>query len=284
MRGRPVRRPGGPGRRTRPIRRSSAGLGSVRAGAILALLVSGGGIYGLASSSAFAYETLRIEGTSIVSEATVRERLELAQGVNLFTIQTEPLEERLRAIPAVGGADVSVALPDAIVVRLDERRPLLVWRSGEHSWYVDATGSVFAEVGDDPPEAAAELPVVIDARAVALGLRVGSTIDPVDLDAATRLASLTPAQVGSAAAGLSVGVTDDNGFVLSSVPKSWVAVFGFYGLSLRTTDLIPGQVQLLGSLLAEAGEATVGLVILSTDRDGTYFPKVSPSPSPSIAP
>jgi POTRA domain-containing FtsQ-type protein len=284
MTGRPVRRPGGPGRRTRPIRRSSAGLGSVRAGAILALLLSAGAIYGLASSPAFGYATLRIEGTSIVADAAIREKLALAKGVNLFAVRTDPLEARVRTIPAVGAADVSIALPDTIVVRVDERRPILVWRSGEQRWYVDVTGAVFAPVGDDPPEANATLPVVSDDRAAARGLRVGSTIDPVDLDAATRLASLTPAQVGSAAAGLSVGVTDDNGFVLSSVPKSWVAVFGFYGLSLRTTELIPGQVQLLGSLLAEAGEPTVGLVILSTDRDGTYFPKVSPSPSPAAAP
>ena len=98
---------------------------------------------------------------------------------------------------------------------------------------------------------------------------------------ARRLASLTPAQVGSSASGLSVGVSDENGFTISSVPRSWVAVFGFYGLSLRTPDLVPAQVVLLQQLLQQAGEDTVALVILADATDGTYIPKASPSPSPS---
>jgi hypothetical protein len=284
MTGRPVRRPGGPGRRTRRIRRSSAGLTPVRAGALLAILLSAGAIYGLASTSAFSYSQVRIEGVAVTSEQAVRETLGLALGANLFGVETEPIEERLEGLPAVAAAEVSVALPDTVAVSIEERRALLVWRAGEQRWLVDGSGSLFAEVGDDTPEVAADLPVVSDDRAASRRFRVGTTIDPVDLDAATRLASLTPAEVGSAAAGLSVGVTDDNGFVLSSAPRSWVAVFGFYGLSLRTPDLIPGQVQLLGALLAEAGEPTVALVILADDRDGTYIPKASASPSPSAAP
>lgn len=281
---RPARRPGGPGRRTRPIRRSSAGLTPARAGSILAMLLSAGAIYGLASTSAFAYHRLTIEGTTIVRDASVREELALAEGTNLFEIASEPLEARLREIPAVADAEVSVGLPDTVRVRIEEREPLLVWRVGERRWYVDRTGFLFAQAPDEPPPDAVALPLVSDDRAASRSLRVGRSIDPVDLDVATRLGSLTPAQVGSSAAGLAVGVTDENGFVLSSSPKSWVAVFGFYGLSLRTPDLVPGQVQLLGALLAEAGEANVALIILADDRDGTYIPRTSPSPEPTAAP
>lgn len=281
---RPARRLGGPGRRTRSIRRSSAGLTPARAGSILAMLLSAGAIYGLASTSAFTYSRLVIEGTAIVREDAVREQLELAEGENLFEIASEPLEARLREIPAVADAEVSLGLPGTVKVRIEEREPLLVWRVGERRWYVDRTGFLFAQVGENPPPAAAALPLVSDDRSASLALRVGHRIDPVDLDVATRLGSLTPAQVGSSAAGLAVGVTDENGFVLSSSPKSWVAVFGFYGLSLRTPDLVEGQVQLLDALLTEAGETNVALVILADDRDGTYIPKVSPSPSPSVAP
>ncbi len=276
---RAARRPGGPGRRTRPIRRSSAGLSPARAGSILAMLLSAGAIYGLATTSTFGYSKLVIEGTSIVGDGAVREELELPEGQNLFEITSEPLEARLREIPAVANAEVSVGLPDTVRVRIDERQPLLIWRVGERHWYVDRTGFLFAQVPENRPESAAKLPIVSDDRAESRSFRVGRSIDPVDLDVATRLGSLTPAEVRSSAAGLAVGVTDENGFVLSSSPKSWVAVFGFYGRSLRTPDLVAGQVQLLGSLLAEAGEANVALVILADDRDGTYIPKASPSPS-----
>ncbi|HET9347309.1 MAG TPA: FtsQ-type POTRA domain-containing protein [Candidatus Limnocylindrales bacterium] len=253
----------------------------VRAGAAFAMLLSAAAIYGLAASSAFGYRELSVEGATITGVAAVRDRLELTEGANLFEIATEPLEARLVEIPAVAGAEVTVGLPDTVNVRVFERRPLVVWRVGDRRWYVDADGLLFAEAPEQPPEELGELPVISDERLVARSFQVGFSIDPVDLDVARRLASLTPAQVGSAAAGLTVGVTDQNGFVLSSVPQSWAAVFGFYGLSLRTPDLVPSQVVLLEQLLRQAGEANVETVILADADDGTYIPKASPAPSPT---
>jgi cell division septal protein FtsQ len=282
---RTFRRAGGPGRRTRRIRRASAGITPVRAGAALGLLLSAGAIYGLAATSAFGYARLDIEGTAITPESAIREKLELPKGENLFEITTEPLEARLLEIPAVAGAEVAIGLPDRVVVRIEERAPILVWRIGERRLLVDDTGFFFAELKLDEasPPAVADLPVIIDARPRSRRLAVGLSVDAIDLDAATRLASLTPEVVGSAAEDLSVGVTDENGFVLSSVPKSWVAVYGFYGRSLRTPDLIPGQTQLLQKLLL-GREETIALIILADDRDGTFIPKPSVSPAPSAAP
>ena len=51
-------------------------------------------------------------------------------------------------------------------------------------------------------------------------------------------------------------------------------MFGFYTPTLRTTDLIPGQVRLLRSLLY-GREAKVGRIILADDRSGTYIPRGS---------
>jgi hypothetical protein len=276
---RPARRVGGPGRRTRSIRRRSAGLTPVRAGAALAMLLSAAAIYGLAATSAFGFQRLQVEGAAITGDTAVRNRLALDEGTNLFEIATDALEARVREIPAVADAEVSVGLPNTVKVAIHERRPIVVWRAGESRWFVDDTGLLFAEAPDSAPKDLADLPVINDDRLASVSFRVGSKIDPVDLEIARRLAALTPAQVGSAAAGLSVGVTDENGFVLSSVPKSWVAVFGFYGLSLRTPDLVPSQVVLLENLLRQAGESTVAMVILADADDGTYIPKASPSPS-----
>jgi hypothetical protein len=127
------------------------------------------------------------------------------------------------------------------------------------------------------------LPVVTDERRSAATLGIRSTLDPVDLDAATRLGSLTPGQIGSAAAKLTVGVSDERGFTVSSGAKGWLAVFGFYGASQRTPALIPGQIQLLSGLLA-GREAEVATVILADDRDGTYTSKPTPKASPSSTP
>ena len=283
MTNRTFRRAGGPGRRTPRIRRASAGLTPVRAGAALAMLLSAGAIYGLAATSAFGFGRLEVTGSTITPEAAVRETLALTDGENLFEIATDPLEARLLEIPAIAAVEISIGLPDTVAVRVEERQPILVWQAVERRFLVDRAGFLFASLGDTAT-LPSDLPLIVDERGSARKLDIGKTVDSVALDAATRLASLTPETIGSSASSLAVGVTDANGFVLRSVPESWIAVFGFYGRSLRTTELVPGQVQALRELLAEVGEATVAQVILGDDRKGTYTPKESPSGAASPAP
>jgi hypothetical protein len=142
---------------------------------------------------------------------------------------------------------------------------------------------LFGRLGDEPPPQTADLPVIDDRRAASAGLSVGTRLDPEDVDAATRLASLVPADVGSAATELQVRVTDENGFVILADPQGWLAIFGFYTPSLRTTELIPGQVRLLRSLLI-GREPLIQRVILASATDGTYVARPTPTPSASASP
>ena len=137
---------------------------------------------------------------------------------------------------------------------------------------------MFAGLSDPVPPAAAPLAVIEDLRPASQALAVGSRVDPVELDAALRLGSLKPADVGSTAPELRIRLDDTSGFVLHTGPGGWSAVFGFYTPTLRTTDLIAGQVRLLRSLLADR-EATVSRIILADDRNGTFIPRTSPRPS-----
>jgi POTRA domain-containing FtsQ-type protein len=222
--------------------------------------------------------TLSIEGATWTGEAAVRDTLGALEGANLFTLRTGELEQRLVTLPAVRSALVSVALPDGIGIRLQEREPLLVWQTGADRWLVDREGMVFAKLGDDPPPQAADLAVVEDVRPTSRSLEVGSQLDPVELDAALRLGSLRPADIGSSAPELRIRLDDTSGFVLHTGEGGWSAVFGFYTPTLRSTELIPGQVRLLRSFLADR-ESTVSRIILADDRNGTYIPRVTPRPS-----
>jgi cell division septal protein FtsQ len=272
-------------RRRQPrVRRASAGLSPIRAGAILAMLVSAGAVYGLAATPAFGFGRLDVQGTLVTAPAAVAAMLGLDRGTNLVGLATDPLEARLRDIPSIAAADVSVGLPDTVRVVVTERRPIVVWAAGSERFVVDETGVLFALLGKAPPAALAALPVVTDARRSAVTLGIRSTLDPVDLDAATRLGSLTPAMVGSTATELAVRVTDEHGFIVTTGPKGWTAIFGFYTPSQRTPALIPGQVQLLRGLLQRAGEAQVATVTLGDDKDGTYISKPTPAPSGSPRP
>ena len=278
-------RPPIPTRRTRPVRRASPALSVARAAAALAMLASAGAIYGVGASSAFEYARLQVDGALFTDVATAEESISDAQGENLFRLSTEPLETALETLPTVDRATVTVQLPSTLLVTLRERVPVLVWRVGLRRYLADNTGSLFARLGAEPPAEAAALPVIDDRRAASAGLSIGARLDPQDLDAATRLASLMPADVGSAAKGLSVRVTDENGFVVRADPQGWLAIFGFYTPSLRTPDLIPGQVRLLRSLLI-GREPLIARVVLASETDGTFVPKPTPKPNadPSASP
>jgi POTRA domain, FtsQ-type len=270
----PTRRVNQP-RAGRPIRRSSAGLSRTRALAALTLVLSGLSIYGVGASPVFAFQHLDVTGATWTNPADVQALLGVSDGTNLVTLQTDDLAGRLEALPAVRSAEVSVLLPNTLRVRLDERQPILVWQTGSARFLVDAAAVAFVQLAAGAPVPNG-LPTIIDTR-LGSGLSVGSTIDPVNFDAATRLGSLKPTDLDSAANGLIVTLGDDLGFTVKAVPNLWTAVFGIYTTSLRPPTIIPGQVRLLRSLLA-GREPTVETVILADETTGTYTSKASAKP------
>lgn len=278
-----ARRAAVPARRSRSLRRTSRGLTRVRAGAALAMLVCAAAIYGVNSSSAFDMADITVTGTTFTDQADVSAAVEGVRGDNLFVLRTGPLEAALRDLPTVASARVTVQLPHTLAIAIRERAAVMVWKVGARRYLAGADGELFARLAEDGPDAGAGLPVVQDRRASSAGLYVGAHLDTVDLDAATRLASLVPADVGSGAERLAVSVTDENGFVVKAVPKGWTAVFGYYTASLRTPELIPGQVRLLRSLLY-GREATVDRIILASATDGTYIAQPTPKPSTKPSP
>jgi cell division septal protein FtsQ len=247
------------------------------------MLVSAASIYGVGASSAFDYTKLQLEGLTFTDQNAVEAALADARGENLFGLSTGPLAAAIEAMPTVASARVQVQLPGTLAVTIDERDPVLLWTVGGDQYLVDAGGTLLATLSADPPAAAARLPVIDDRRPRSLLVKVGDHLDPVDIDAATRLASLVPSDIGSSAVSLGVTVSDENGFVVDARPEAWTAIFGFYTPSLRTTDLIPEQVRLLRSLLV-GREPQVGRVVLASATDGTYTPRSTPQPSLSASP
>jgi len=282
-----VFRPGtgavGHGRRTRPIRRASAGVTPARAGAVLVMLLSAAAFSGATASAAFATRSVEVSGATFTGRDEVLRALAVDRAANLFALRTSELASRVVSLPAVQSATVEVALPDQLRVTVVERTPILIWRVGERDFVIDRDGFVFAEVSEATRDAVRRLRVITDDRAAAVELGEGDTIDPVDLDAATRLGSLVPADAGSSARALNVVITDEQGYLVRAWPDGWTAVFGFYTPTLRTPELIPGQVRLLRSLII-GREPIVQRVVLADERNGTFIPRPSPDPSPSPSP
>jgi hypothetical protein len=247
----------------------------VRAAALLAILACVLALYGLTTTPALAIQRIDVSPTVWTSHDELVQRLGVDVGVNAVGLPTAGLAARLETLPAVAAASVQVSLPSTLVVTVTERQPILAWRVGSVTFLVDRDGKLFAASGPGIGPAASVavgLPTIVDLRAASTAiLGIGATLDPTDLDAATRLASLTPGDVGSQATGLVVRITDADGFTIATTPASWTAVFGPYSPVLRTPDLIPGQVRLLRSLLF-GKEELVQRVVLADDQNGTYVP------------
>jgi cell division septal protein FtsQ len=234
------------------------------------MLLSGAGLYGLIGTSAFSFRHLVVQGGHYTSEAAVTAAVALQPGVSLVRLRTDGLADAVRAIPTVRDARVSVELPDTVRVEIDERQPILIWAAGPARFLVDRAGRLFAAAESEDPAAVADLRVITDLRSSATGLSIGSNLDPIDLVVATRLGSLTPADLASAATTLTVTIDDAAGFVVLSGQAGWLATFGIYTPTLRPPTIVPGQVRLLRSILLDRGEANLARIDLARTIEGTY--------------
>lgn len=278
LRRRPAAAPGGRSASRPTHGRTRDGIGRrrlaatpVRAGAALGLLASILALYGVTTASPFAIRRIEVSPLAWTDQATLVRWLGVDTGTNAFLLPTAALGARVAELPTVASAEVGVSLPDAVVVHVTERTPILAWHVADVTFLVDRDGMLFA-LGSAGKGDVASLPAITDSRAASrIILGVGARLDPVDLDAATRLASLTAADVGSRAASLAVRITDADGFVVTTRPGSWTAVFGPYGGVLRSPELIPGQVRLLRSLLF-GRETQFARITLADETHGTYLP------------
>jgi hypothetical protein len=259
----------------RGLRRTRRIVTPARAGGLLGMLTAGFLLTLVTGPTAFGLSRTDLPELVWTESSAIAAALALPHGGNVFAVDTAPLEAALEALPGVAAAEVTVALPDAaVVVAIEERAAILAWEVGNRRYIADASGTIFAEVDDDAalPDRVA---VVLDQRRSSVGaFAIGGHIAPVDLDVATRLGSLGPADVGSTARALRVAVTDIDGYVVSTA-RGWDAVFGFYSPATRSTDMIPGQVRLLKSLLA-GREPEVRRIILASETSGTYVPRSTP--------
>jgi hypothetical protein len=257
-------------------RRASRGFSPRRALAALAMLLMAALTWGAVASPVFGIKVVEVEGAELTGEAAVRAALALpAVPPNAFVVATDELRDRLLALPAVADAEVRVGLPGTLRVRVTERAGVLAWRRGETTYLVDRDGRVVAEAGESGPAAAAArgLPRVLDRRTAGPAPTVGGDLDPLDLDVATRLLSLRPADLGSTAPDLLVAIDDRDGWtVVPRLDDPWHAVFGFYGPEIRPPTMIPEQVRALRSLLA-GREDRLLRIVLAGEREGTYTEK-----------
>lgn len=153
----------------RPARRAVA-LAAVAAGVIGACLflwqgsyleAARDGVRGLLSAAAagvgFRVQEVYAEGRRETSRADVLAALEIEQGQPTFGFDPQAAKRRLEALGWVHSATVQRQLPDAVYVRLVERRPIARWRQGDETMLVDREGRV---IGAADQERFSHLPLL----------------------------------------------------------------------------------------------------------------------------
>ncbi|MFH2126745.1 MAG: FtsQ-type POTRA domain-containing protein [Pseudomonadota bacterium] len=125
----------------KPLPAAAKGLArqTVLAGVVFVLvsaaLLTGWGL--LSTSRALAVQRAVVQGTGHLSRLDILSAAEVGSDSNLLALPVGKIAERVRAIPWVEQAEVSRRLPDTVVIRVTERRPMLMALVEGRLFYLD---------------------------------------------------------------------------------------------------------------------------------------------------
>lgn len=122
------------------------------------ILALAGGLYGVArETSAFAVDSVVVEGASPPVRAQVRGAVAELRGSSLLSLDGAGLLRRVEALPTVVFAGYDRAFPHTLRIVVVPERPVAVLRQGARAWLISARGRAVAAV---PPRARPSLPRV----------------------------------------------------------------------------------------------------------------------------
>lgn len=115
--------------------------GSGRLAALVLAIGCAGALVYLLTARDLTVRDFRVSGVALVGQ----EEIVAGTGVvghNIFTFEPQGVAERLATLPTVRRAVVWGELPDRLIVRVDERQPLLIWQVGGDRFVLDEEGTV----------------------------------------------------------------------------------------------------------------------------------------------
>ena len=138
--------------------------------ALAFLLASLGAIVGLLNSDLLDIKSVRVDGTEVISEATVKQLVSL-EGEHVLLADFEAARQRIAALPMVKEVTIERDWPNGIRVVIVERRVWGRWRAEHTVWPIDADGVVLE--GAAPPY---EGPIVNQISALPT-IKAGAIVD-----------------------------------------------------------------------------------------------------------
>jgi cell division protein FtsQ len=124
----------------------------------LGLVALAGGLYGIArETSAFAVDTIAVEGAPPHVRVQVRHTVATLRGTSLLALDGAALQRRIEALSTVVSAEYDRSFPHTLRLVVVPERPVAVLRQGAKAWLISARGRATAAV---PSQAASHLPRV----------------------------------------------------------------------------------------------------------------------------
>jgi cell division protein FtsQ len=130
----------------------------------------------LLANPAFRPRAVQVVGTTHFDAQQVTAALAVPPDRSIFLLDHSVLEARLRALPWVQSAHVTLTLPDHVLVTIDEWHPVAVLQQGERSFFLNAEGRILG-----PAPEAGSLPIV--QRPALASTRPGTAVLSPELEA-----------------------------------------------------------------------------------------------------
>lgn len=102
-------------------------------------------VQAVTARTGFAIDQLHVAGHRETSEIDIIDRLELDGWTSLVGFDASAARERIAQLPWVSDVSVRKVYPDALEVKVDERKPFAVWQHGKSLSVVEESGNVIAE-------------------------------------------------------------------------------------------------------------------------------------------
>lgn len=141
-------------------------------------------MYLLFTSPVFFVYTAEIQGNVAVSAREIY-HVSGVDSQSIFWLNPAQVAERIRALPNIKAVTVSISLPAQVTIDVVERRPELLWQTGETLWWIDEEGFVVPPKGD----VTGMLKIIDDEQQP---LQTGARIDPTLVEGAQTLRLLAP--------------------------------------------------------------------------------------------
>lgn len=141
-------------------------------------------VYAMFSTPLFFVYGAEIKGNVAVSSREIYS-VSGIDSQSIFWIHPAQVVDRILVLPNIKSASVSVAFPASVTIEVVERRPELLWQTGETVWWVDQEGTIV------PPKGNIDgmLRIIDDDRQP---LEAGYQIDPSIIKGAQSLRILAP--------------------------------------------------------------------------------------------